>query len=136
MTTSNEFKTNDTVTFDIYPNGLIPGNFKNVTFKDRLSYDSVQLFGYDAAASWVNAYPTLPGSVVNDPTKYNWLTFKQADGTSRIVCEAWINQSTVSTNVSNPVIVTINDPTTNTINELTQACIALGYLDFKVAYQS
>ena len=130
--TTTTLKNGDICSFTIYPNGLIPGNFKNCIFRDRLSYQSVRLFGYDAAATHANVYPTLPSGTVNDPTNYDWLTFEMENGELQILGEPWIKQDSVVTENKTPVIATIYDRDEETIDQVKLALSSLGYTDFIV----
>ena len=122
----------DICSFSVYPAGLITSNFKNCIFRDRVSYQSVRLFGYDAAAQHANVFPTLPDGTVNDPTGYDWLTFEMENGELQILGEPWIKSDSLVIDNKTPVIATIYDRNEDTIEQLKLAISSLGYTDYVV----
>ena len=122
----------DICSFSIYPEGIIPSNFKNCIFRDRVSYQSTRFYGINAAAEHASVYPTLPEGTVNDPTGYTWLTFEMENGELQILGEPWIKQDSIVVDNKTPVIATIYDRSEDTIEQLKLAISNLGYTDYSV----
>ena len=135
MSTYN-LKTGDTCSFSIYPEGMIEGDFKNCVFRDRLSYESVSMFGHDAAAEHIRVLPTLPEGSVTDPKDYSWLTFKMSNGELVILGEPWIKQSSVVKDNNAAYTLTIYDGSERTPEDLRLAASSLGYSNYHVEKKS
>lgn len=132
MSTLN-LQTGDICSFELYPAAMIGTNFVDVIYQDRISYNSVHLFGVDPNAEHVRVYPTLPPGSPNDPAAYNWLSFKTQNGDLVVVGELWIKPETLVVNQQLTYYVTIYNANENTPTEVRQALNALGYYEIAIS---
>lgn len=129
---TSDLKTGDICTFQIYPTAYIGTPFKDVTFLDRVSYHSVPLFNIDPQAEHVRAYPTLPPGSSNDPTTYNWLSFKTLSGEVVLLAEPWIKAETLNINGKKGLVITIEDTGDTTVDDIRMALLGLRLSNFTI----
>lgn len=120
-------KRNDVVSFQIYPVGLIAGDFQNVTFQDRVSANTARLLNTDVVAVWNSVYPTLPEGITNDPYLYDWLTFTTSTGEFVVLSSVFINEATLTTSESTHYQIDIYDGDGDVPTEVRKALNAIGY---------
>jgi hypothetical protein len=125
-------KTGDICSFQIYPTAYIGTPFKDVVFLDRVSYHSVPLFNIDPQAEHVRAYPTLPPGSSNDPTTYNWLSFKTQSGEVVLIADPWMKTETLVVNSKQGLVVRIEDTGDTTMQDIRLALLGIGLTSFTI----
>lgn len=83
-----------TVSFAVYPVGILQQEFKNVTVRGILSADTARQF-IDPATMHVSVYPSLPVGTPNNHQSYMYLQVQFPNGEQTCLGTPWIDTNTV-----------------------------------------
>ena len=81
--------------FEVYPSAIMGNNFKDVVLEGSLSPDMAKAFGIDIVSLHANVYRTLPSTVPNDPTKYNYVRVRHPNGQYSVVGIPYIRPDSI-----------------------------------------
>lgn len=81
--------------FEVFPAAILGNTFKDVVLDAHLSPDGARAFGCDIHSLHANVYRTLPNTVPNDPSKYNYLRVRHANGAFSIIGEPYIRPDSI-----------------------------------------
>lgn len=81
--------------FEVYPSAIMGNNFKDVVLEGTLSPDMAKAFGIDIVSLHANVYRTLPSTVPNDPTKYNYVRVRHPNGQYSVVGIPYIRPDSI-----------------------------------------
>ncbi len=84
---------------------------------------------------WASIYPYMSNDGVNqypnDPTAYNYYTFKQESGEIVVLAEPWINASSIKLVSSLSLTISMNGlPDNSDISNIVSILKSSGYVDF------
>lgn len=77
-------------------------------------------------------FPVLDPKPVNDPTIYNYYVFSTEQGSSVVLCEAWIDQASIVEVTGENYRISIRNTDSTTINKVRAALVALKVSDFEI----
>lgn len=80
--------------FEVYPSAIL-GNFRDVVLDARLSANGARAFGADVDALHANVYRTLPSTVPNDATSYDYLRVQHPNGSYSIIGVPYIRPESI-----------------------------------------
>lgn len=81
--------------FEVYPSSIMGNNFKDVVLEGVLSPDMARAFGIDIVSLHANVYRTLPSTVPNDPTKYNYIRVRHQNNSFSVVGIPYVRPDSV-----------------------------------------
>ena len=86
---------NNLYSFDIYPTLLIGSQLKRLKYVGRVTARNTRFYGIVAKEEFDNVYDQLPAGVVDDAEQHAWLLFESASGDTVVLCQPWIDESTI-----------------------------------------
>lgn len=105
---SEKMQVFNTVSFQVYPSGILGTKFDNVLIMAIL--DAASCVGIiDPPALHANVYPTLPPGAVDDYTKYPYYKIKKPDGTITCIGRPWIREETVKVVTQQNLQIVLNN---------------------------
>jgi len=84
----------NTVSFDVYPSSILGSKFSNVKVIALMDKDTASTW-IDPEAMHANVYPTLPATVVDDPSSYQFVMLKHSNGETSVIGLPWIIENSV-----------------------------------------
>lgn len=127
MATINDFDLGSTVSFDVWPEGILGTGFKRMKVMGFLDADSARNY-IDPVSMHANVFPTLPeGSAPDDPYDYHYVKLKMVDGGITCVGLPWIKAASIEVHESNTLKLTIENISTEDIERVKTALAANGF---------
>lgn len=83
-----------TVSFSVYPVGILQQDFKNVAVRGILASDTARQY-IDPATMHVSVYPSLPVGTPNNHQSYLYLLIQFPNGEQTCLGTPWIDPNTV-----------------------------------------
>lgn len=118
--------------FTLYPTTVIPGDFSNVTVMGIIDYDTA-LQSADIPSIHVNVYPYIKQyGVPDDPSQYDYIKVKLANGTITVLGLPWINQSTIVLVQSLSATILLEGVDANAYDRIYQALVNNGFNNPKI----
>jgi len=92
--TDYAFEIREIYSFDVYPAGVLGNGFQNVTVLAVMDQESANQI-IDTQAVHVDVYPYLPAGTPNNPSAYNYLKIRTANGETTVLGVPWINEESI-----------------------------------------
>lgn len=123
---------NNNLSFELYPSNIIGTKFENVIVLGLLDIDTAKGF-IDPVAMHVNVYPTLPPGVPDNPSQYQYLKVRHANGSISVIGIPWIKEDTLLINNKGTLTLVIDHVTPIDRERIIRALSANGYKASKVS---
>lgn len=123
------FKTRNVYSFDVYPVAVLGMKFSNVTvMAGSVDPETARASGTDIYGLHAQVFPSLPaGSTPDDPTAYDYVKIKMADGEVTCIGLPWIVADSVQLIEEITFNVKISKVSMNDLPLVVQALAANGY---------
>jgi hypothetical protein len=122
--------------FSVYPVAVLGTNFKNALVMSIFDAETAQMMGFDILAQHALVYPSLPGSTVNNPSKYKYLRIRLPSGATQIIAMEWINPATLeSVNLGRHTVV-IDNSSSSRQQKLLDCLAANGFQVKSISFES
>jgi hypothetical protein len=115
-----------TVSFDVYPAGIIGSSFQDVKVLAILDMDTAA-DRIDPVALHINVKPTLPPGTPDDPQDYHYLKLKHPNGAIEIIGVPWIREETIVHSQSGTLVITVDNVGPEDRETISHALAANGY---------
>lgn len=122
MTDFNQTIIGKTVTFQVYPSGIISDDFTNVTVVGIVTHEAATAY-IRPAILHTSVYPSLPTGTPNDYRLYEYALIRKPDGVMTAVGLPWIKMETVVIADTIDIVVTIRGKGINDIDRIRQILV-------------
>lgn len=130
--TPSPFQLKKTYNFSTLAPGVLPLNYKNALMVAELSYEVALSAMGMTTARYRQIFPALPPGTPDTPELARYFMFKTQSGQTEILCEQWINLSTIQevTGINFSIVFEQADITTP--EEVRSLLAAAGYTNFVI----
>lgn len=134
MTSSTKlFETNATYSFETLAPAILGAKHKNAMCTGELSYGTAVRAGYNVGALYRDIYVHLPVGTPDTPKLLRYYEFKTEAGGDLIVCEQWVDSSTIEKLEHLDVTMEFNRISPSDLKQITDLLRASGYPPSSVA---
>jgi hypothetical protein len=131
MTPTSAFTVKKLYNFTLYPAAFLGTDWNNVLVQAIVDYETILTFA-DVTALHEQVKPLLPSDVPNDPSKYDWMIVRTANGTKSYLGIPWVNAATIEEVSKSRVEILIDDVDSSSIDNIRQMLAQNGYNNFKI----
>lgn len=83
--------------FETLAPAILGLRYENVLCEGEISYHLAITLGFNVQEQYRMIYPALPKGTIDDPKHLRYYIFKGASHSQVLMCEQWINTSTIQT---------------------------------------
>lgn len=110
---------------------ILGSQFNNATLTAIINHDVAAKFeNIDQQAQIV--YPALPQGTPKDPTSYVYLIFTTSAGTTVILANVWINETTIVVSTTATINVVVSNVTTADVTVIRNMLLNAGYTSITI----
>jgi hypothetical protein len=125
MSFATDMVKGNTVSFQLYPNGVITPVYSNAQVLSIWDVDDAKGL-IDPYALHLNIHSQLPPGTPKDPTNLTFYKLKLANGEITALCQAWIQESTVQVQTMSTIQFTVANCTPDDIRHILDALSSVG----------
>ncbi len=130
--TPNVFQIKKVYNFSTLAPGILPLNYKNATMVAELSYEvALSMMGMTVARCR-QILPALPNGTPDTPELARYYMFKTQTGETEILCEQWINLSSVTEVSAVNFSVVFEQANITDVEAVRSLLTAAGYSNFVI----
>jgi hypothetical protein len=124
--------------FEVYTPAILGTGFKNIEILGYFPYESAIIFQPDLAPIHAEIYSTgkLPVGSPNDPRQYQYYRIKKPDGSTTMLGEIWINQTSIVEVESGTAFCTVPGATTTDIIRLQDMFKQAGFVNVEIKFSN
>jgi hypothetical protein len=130
-----DFQVGTAYTFGVYPSTLLGTDYTGVTVMAVFDQATANLFT-DTYAEHTRMYPYLPSGTPDDPTQYNWLKIKHANGNIEYLGVPWVNASSIVVYSMKTITAVIGNVTPDQLTDIKNALSANGFTSVTLTVSS
>lgn len=123
----NEIPTGTRISFDVYPAMVYGSAFRNVVFNGTFSAKVAMQLNIDIAAIHSNVYSSLPSTVPDDPTGYDYFSVTLQTGDDVVLGIPFMNANSLSITDGRKVTVYLDDVSNSDMERLNKALSSNGF---------
>lgn len=126
MSVIGQLTIGSTVSFDVYPAGIINARYQDVKVLAHLDMDTAA-YWIDPVAMHINVKPTLPAGIPDDPQDYQYLKLKHPNGNIEVIGAPWVREDTIAHSQTGTLVITVDNVGPEDREIITRALGANGY---------
>lgn len=130
--TPNVFQIKKVYNFSTLAPGILPLNYKNATMVAELSYEVALSTMGMTVARYRQILPALPNGTPDTPELARYYMFKTQTGETEILCEQWINLSSVTEVSAVNFSVVFEQANITDVEAVRSLLTAAGYSNFVI----
>lgn len=122
--------------FETYAPQVLGTAFKRIEIMGYFGYDTAILLNGEIAPIHAEVFSTgnLPVGTPNDPRQYNYYRIKKPDGTTTMLGEVWIDQSSIQEVLVKTATILLPNVSTSDIIRLRNMFSQAGFVDFEITF--
>lgn len=127
------FKTLKLYSFDTLAPAILGSQITNAIMLGEISYDiALKLEKGNLDLKYRQIYPALPVGTPDDPKKAAYFIFKIENGETIILCDYWINKSTIREISGVNINISFVNLNQESVEDIRQLLVASGYGNFTI----